>query len=101
MKPRTNRLTSPSARGEVRKRTALAGLDPDRLDVEIFFEVLLAGFAAVAAHLVAAERHGRVHRLVAIDPHRTGAQRFGDLMRLADIGGPDAAAESEGGGVGA
>jgi hypothetical protein len=30
----------------------LARLDPDRLDVEIFFEVLLAGLAAIAAHFV-------------------------------------------------
>ncbi len=80
---------------------ALARLDPDRLDVEIFLDVLLAGLAAVAAHLVAAERHRRIHRLVAIDPDRAGAQRLRDLVRLADIGGPDAGAEAEGGGVGA
>src|ERR1700681_3668005 len=79
----------------------LTGLYPDRLDVEIFFQVLLAGLAAVAAHLVAAERHRRVHRLIAIDPDRAGAQRFGNAMRLADVLGPDAAAEAEGGGVGA
>src|SRR4051812_32459104 len=76
------------------------GLDPDRLDAEIFLDVLLAGLAAIAAHLVAAERHRRVHRLIAVDPDRTGPQRLCDAMRLADVTGPDAAAEPEGGGVG-
>ncbi len=35
----------------------LGGLDPDRLDVQILFHLLDAGFAAVAAHPAAAERH--------------------------------------------
>src|SRR5580698_3946246 len=61
----------------------LAGLDPDCLDVEVLFQVLLAGLAAVAAHLVAAERHRGVHGLIAVDPDRTGAQRLGDAVRLA------------------
>src|SRR3954470_22963980 len=76
------------------------GLDPDRLDVEILLDVLLAGLAAIAAHLVAAERHRRVHRLIAVDPDRAGPQRPSDPMRLADITGPDAAAEPEGRGIG-
>src|ERR1700691_4379601 len=80
---------------------ALSGLDPDRLDVEIFFQVLLAGLAAIAAHLVTAERHRRVHRLIAIDPDRAGTKRLGDAMRLADVLGPDPAAQSERGRVGA
>ena len=63
--------------------------------------MLLAGFPAIAAHLVAAEGYGGVHRLVAIDPDRTGTQRPGHLMRLADIGSPDARAETEGRRVGA
>src|ERR1700735_5034492 len=80
------------------RNDGLSGLDPDRLDVEIFFQMLLAGLAAITAHLVAAERHRRVHCLIAIDPDRTGAQRLGDAMRLADVPGPDAAAQAEGGG---
>src|SRR5260370_18757545 len=79
----------------------LRRLDPDRLDVEIFFQMLLAGLAAVTAHLVAAERHRRIHRLIAIDPNRSGAKRLCNPMRVADILGPDPAAEAEGGGVGA
>src|SRR6185312_4212044 len=80
---------------------ALTGLDPDRLDVEILLDMLLAGLAAIAAHLVAAERHRRVHCLIAVHPDRAGAQRLCDLVRLADIGGPDAAAEAKGRGIGA
>src|SRR5258708_19494212 len=79
----------------------LTGLDPDRLDVEIFFQMLLAGLATIAAHLVAAERHRRVHRLIAIDPDRAGAKRFRHAMRLADVPGPDAAAQSKSRGIGA
>ena len=51
--------------------------------------MLLAELAAIAAHLVAAERNRRIHRLVAIDPDGACAQRLCDLMRLADIGGPE------------
>src|ERR1700722_16300483 len=69
--------------------------DPDRLDVEIFFQVLLAGLAAIAAHLVAAERYRRVHRLIAIHPDRARAKRLGDAMGFADVLGPNPAAQSE------
>src|SRR5882757_8992097 len=75
-------------------RTLLTRLDPHRLDVEILLDVLLAGLAAVAAHLVAAERHRGVHRLIAVDPDRACAKRLGDAVRLADVAGPDAAAQS-------
>ena len=71
------------------------GLDPDRLDVEVFVQVLEPGFAPVAAHLVAAERHGGVHRLVAVDPYRAGADRLRQPMRLADVARPYAAAQAE------
>src|SRR5579883_717864 len=80
---------------------ALGRLDPDGFHVEIFLDVLLAGLPAVAAHLVAAEGNGRVHRLIAIDPYRARAQRFRHLMRLAHIGGPNARAETEHRGIGA
>src|SRR5262249_5769443 len=43
----------------------------------------------------AAERHRRVHRLIAIDPHRTGANASRQLVRLADVPGPDARTEAE------
>jgi hypothetical protein len=76
-------------------KTPASGFDPDRLDVEIFFQVLLAGLAAIAAHLVAAERYRRVHRLIAIHPDRARAKRLGDAMGFADVLGPDPAAQSE------
>src|SRR5690348_4198646 len=80
---------------------ALARLDPDRLDVEIFLQVLLAGFPAVAAHLVAAKGHCGVHRLIAIDPDRARAQRPRDMVRLGDVARPNARTKAEGGGIGA
>ena len=83
-----------------REEQALRRLDPDGLHVEIFLDMLLAGLAAVAAHLVAAERHGGVHRLIAIHPHRAGAQAFRDRMRLGDVTRPQAGAEAERGVVG-
>src|SRR5262245_52406361 len=79
--------------GQVR----LAGADPDRLCVEVLVELLDAGFATVAAHLVAAEGHRGVHSLIAVDPHAAGADGLGELVRLADVAGPDAAAQAEDG----
>src|ERR1700693_5745208 len=71
--------------------TAASGFDPDRVDVEIFFQVLFAGLAAITAHLVAAERYRRVHRLIAVHPDRARAKRLGDAMGFADVPGPDTA----------
>ncbi len=42
--------------------------------------VLQAALAPVAAHLITAERHRRIGRLVAIDPDRPGAQTPGEAM---------------------
>src|SRR5271169_475989 len=74
---------------------SLGGLDPHRLDVEILLHLLQPGLAPVAAHLVAAERHRGIHRLVAIDPDRAGANCLGEPVRLADVACPDPAAEAE------
>src|SRR5215467_16396870 len=49
--------------------TVLCGSDPDGLYIQILFHLLDARLAAVTTHLVAAERHGRIHRLIAVDPH--------------------------------
>src|SRR3979409_103117 len=57
--------------------------------------------ATVAAHLVAAERHGRIHRLVAIDPDRAGTDRPRELVRLAHVARPHAAAQTKGRGIAA
>src|SRR5690606_779159 len=70
-------------------------LDEHGFHVEVFLHVLRAGLAAVAAHLVAAERHGGIHLLVAVDPHGAGADGTGHAMRLGHVAGPDAAAEAE------
>ena len=63
--------------------------------------MLDAGFPAIPAHLVTTERHCRVHRLIAIDPYRSRADRLGELVRLADVARPHPAAEAEVGCVGA
>src|SRR4029450_5042913 len=81
--------------------SSLSRLDPDGLDVEVLLDVLQATFTTIAAHLVAAERHGRIHRLVAIDPHRAGADRACELVRLADVARPYTTAQAEGRGVAA
>src|SRR5690606_4585420 len=47
------------------------------LGVEEFVHVLDTGLAPVAAHLVAPERHRRVHHLVAVHPHRARTDRSG------------------------
>ena len=59
-----NEITDRRTKGHGLK-TPASGFDPDRLDVEIFFQVLLAGLAAIAAHLVAAERYRRIERAAA------------------------------------
>src|SRR5215469_6063625 len=92
------RLPSPFAMSMVRAGShgqCGSGLYPDRLDVQVLVLVLHSGLAAVAAHLVAAERHRGIHGLISVDPDRTGADAFRRAMRLADIARPDAAAEAE------
>src|ERR1700730_15671865 len=79
----------------------LAVLDPARLHVEIFFHLLEPGFTAVSAHLVAAERHCRGHRLGAVYPYGPGADSACQAMRLAHVPRPDAAAQPEHRGIGA
>src|SRR5262245_18963742 len=69
--------------------------DPDGYDVEIFIELLDARLASVTAHLVSTKRYCRVHRLIAVDPDRTGPNGLGKAMRLADITRPDPAAQPE------
>ena len=49
----------------------LRDLDDDRLDLRVRLEAVLAELAPVARHLVAAERHACVERVVAVDPTST------------------------------
>jgi len=77
------------------------GSDPHCLYIQILFHLLNTGFATIAAHLVAAERDGRIHRLVAIDPHRARAQPLREAVRLADIARPYATPEAKGRGIAA
>src|SRR6185437_26244 len=89
------RHTPMAAHRQYRQPSASGGLDPDRLHVEVFLDVLLATLASVAAHLVAAERHRRVHRLVAVDPDGTRANAARELVRLGHVARPKPTAETE------
>src|SRR5262245_11487118 len=99
--PRPSLPVSWAGDGERRALSPSSGRpDPDGFDVEIFIELLDARLAPVAAHLVSAKRHCRVHRLITVDPDRTGPDGLGQAMCLADIARPDPAAESERRGIG-
>src|SRR5215471_13830898 len=74
--------------------------DPDGFDVEIFIELLDVRLAPVAVYLVSTKRYCRVHRLIAVDPDRTGPDGLGKAMRFADIARPDPAAQPERCGIG-
>src|SRR5262245_17517856 len=56
---------------------------------------VLAQFAAVSAHLVAAEGGGGIEDIVAVDPDGAGAQAVGDAVRLGDVAGPDGGGQAE------
>src|SRR5262245_26581857 len=58
----------------------LRGANVDGLGLEIRLQRLAAGLAAVAAHLVAAERHLNVHRAIAVHPDVAGADRARHLV---------------------
>src|SRR5215470_883105 len=89
-----------TADGEQRALSPSSGRpDPDGFDVEIFIKLLDARLAPVAAHLVSTERYCRVHRLITVNPDRTGPDGLGQAMRLADIARPDPAAQPERGGI--
>src|ERR1700742_3202291 len=73
----------------------LVGLDPDRLYIQMLIDVLLPAFTAIAAHLVAAKRHRRVRRLIAVDPDRSSPDAARKSVGLANIARPDSGAEPE------
>src|SRR5690606_2187735 len=74
-----------------------ASVDPDTLGVEIGVEVFDTTFAAIAAHAVPPEGHRRIECVIGIDPDGARADRTGNAVRLADIPGPHAARQAEGG----
>lgn len=80
-------------------RQRLACSYPDGLGIDILVELLDARLSTVTAHLVASKGHRRVHRLVAINPDRAGANRLRESMRLGDVAGSDTATEAEDGAV--
>ena len=65
-------------------------LDLEGLGLQVFFEAVLAEFAAVAGLLVAAEGREQVV-LAAVDVDLAGADAFGDALSAFDVAGPDAA----------
>src|SRR6266581_2167448 len=74
--------------------------DTYRLDFGIVLKHLVAHFAAPAGLLVAAKGQRSVKDVVAVDPDGAGAQSRGKAMRLAQIIGPDATAQTVHGLVG-
>ena len=61
----------------------------------------LAVFAALARHLEAAERRGRVDDVVAVDPDGPGLDLLGVEVGLVDVLGPDGGGQAVEGPVGA
>ena len=53
-----------------------------------------ARFPAIAAHLVATERHRCIKNIVAIHPHHSGLQSLGHTMSLADIPCPNTSGQT-------
>ena len=49
-------------------------IHPDRLNIAIKLDGVLAELAAVAGGLVAAKGHGRIEYVVAVDPDSAGTQ---------------------------
>src|ERR1700688_337463 len=96
---------SPGEGGETRAERledTRSGLpaDVDRFRLGVGLERLLAQLAAEAALLVAAERGAGVVPVVLVDPHRARLHLPRDLVRLADVAGPDAGGEAVDVGVG-
>src|SRR5258708_7113904 len=59
------------------------------LDLRVKLKRILANFAAEARLLVTAERRDRIDHPVAVDPYRAGLELASDLVRAADVAGPD------------
>src|SRR5271165_4331337 len=66
----------------------------DGLHFCVHLEHFVAHLAAPARLLVSAEWQRRVEDVIAVDPHRAGAQLLGDAVRLAEVLRPDARGEA-------
>src|ERR1041384_5665929 len=88
-----------SARGSERqfmvRRFGSRVIDDHRLYLRKQVESIGSFFAARAALLEAAPRRGVVEGVVAIHPNRSGLQRGGGLMRLAQVARPNARRQTE------
>src|SRR5262249_13082076 len=62
---------------------------PDRLDLRVFLEGVVAALAAEARLLVAAEGEARVVEVVGVDPDRARLQRLRRAQRLLGVSRPD------------
>ena len=80
----------------LRRRVTLRKLESrrHRLDLGVVVEDELTHLAAPAGFLVAAKRQRSVEHVVAIDPHRAGANALGELVGLGDFARPDACGEA-------
>src|ERR1035437_2205858 len=66
----------------------------DGLHFGVHFQSFVAHLAAPSGLLVSAEWQRRVEHVVAVDPHRPGAQFVRYAMSLADVAGPDTGGET-------
>src|SRR5580692_5735990 len=69
-------------------------LSRDRLELGVGVQSLVAHFTAPAGLLVTAERQRRVEHVVTVDPDGASPELLGQRVRLGDIPGPDAGAET-------
>src|SRR5215510_11891801 len=72
-------------------------LQPDALHLGVEIEGVAAQLAPVAALLVAAEGGARIEHVVAVDPHRAGANGACHPVRLAHVARPYPGGEAVGG----
>ncbi len=73
---------------------------PNALDVAVELDRVLAEFATITAHLIAAERNCRIECVVAVDPDGAGFDLAGQFVGFLNVFGPDRAGKTEGGLVG-
>src|SRR5438445_11253265 len=69
-------------------------LQPYALHLRVQVERIAPELPPVAALLVAAKGRGRVEDVVAVDPHRPGAERARHPVRLAHVARPDAGGQA-------
>ena len=66
----------------------------DRFGLRVIVQNIVAHLAAPSGLFVSAEGQRRVEDVVAVDPHRAGAQQLGSAVGLADVARPDGGSQA-------